>query len=585
MAGKPNVGFYAVVGLVVAGLIGFAVYQAGIFGPKLIKPPHQQPIDPNKLTGGKTKPKEGANPQAEEHSDEGITTVKEVTWKPSERLPEVKGTAGYDELTDNTVRFALNVWAGWAPIIYANNGFKPEKVWKTQDGKEFKVELVLIDNPIQMRDVYARGQVHIGWATLDMLPLFVDGFVDTAGKPKDSRIMPRVFQQIDWSSGGDGIVVRDHITNVAALKGKTVTLAQNSPSQYYLTSLLLSAGLKPSDVKTKYTEDAFMAAAAFVSDKSVDACVTWAPDIYTIPEKVKKTRILSSTKEANKLIADVYAIRADFVRDHPDIVEGLVAGIFEGMDMVKKDPAQPCAWLADAFTFKPEEVLGMQGDFQTTNFADNVQFFLNASNPTNFERTWKNAGIVYRTLGSINTSVEFDKVMDFSFVQALQKKGTFASHQEVKTTFAPVTYKQIQAEAPILTQTIRINFYPNSSNPFEPARDELGSVVSGKFYDPNAKATLEQVARLAGQFDRATILIEGHTDSSMKGKVPLQAVKDLSLARAQSIKQALIRDFKFDENKFAIEGKGWERPFDENENNNHVQNRRVEISVYSPEQK
>ena len=44
---------------------------------------------------------------------------------------------------------------------------------------------------------------------------------------------------------------------------------------------------------------------------------------------------LSSTADANKLIADVYAIRADFVRDHPDVVEGLVAGIFEGIDAVK----------------------------------------------------------------------------------------------------------------------------------------------------------------------------------------------------------------------------------------------------------
>ena len=566
----------------ILGLVGVGVF---IVMRQQAKPATPPPVAAGTKTGGQgpstADPGAGAAPGAAEAQDlAGITTKSEYKYVAGERLPPVKGVSTYKwNEKEKIFRFSYNVWAGWLPIIAANGGTKPnaESVFYKKYG--FKVEMVLMDNPIHARDAFANGEIHGLWGTVDMMVLFAPDLM------RDPRTAPRIVQQIDWSSGGDGIVVRDHITNVAALKGKTVTLAQNSPSQYYLTSLLLSAGLKPSDVKTKYTEDAFMAAAAFVSDKSVDACVTWAPDIYTIPEKVKKTRILSSTKEANKLIADVYAIRADFVRDHPDIVEGLVAGIFEGMDMVKKDPAQPCAWLADAFTFKPEEVLGMQGDFQTTNFADNVQFFLNASNPTNFERTWKNAGIVYRTLGSINTSVEFDKVMDFSFVQALQKKGTFASHQEVKTTFAPVTYKQIQAEAPILTQTIRINFYPNSSNPFEPARDELGSVVSGKFYDPNAKATLEQVARLAGQFDRATILIEGHTDSSMKGKVPLQAVKDLSLARAQSIKQALIRDFKFDENKFAIEGKGWERPFDENENNNHVQNRRVEISVYSPEQK
>jgi len=36
-------------------------------------------------------------------------------------------------------------------------------------------ELVLIDDPIAMRDAYAAGNIHIGWATLDMVPLFLEG--------------------------------------------------------------------------------------------------------------------------------------------------------------------------------------------------------------------------------------------------------------------------------------------------------------------------------------------------------------------------------------------------------------------------
>ena len=72
----------------------------------------------------------------------------------------------------------------------------------TRDHPEFKVELILIDDPVAMRDAYAAGKVHIGWATLDMVPLFMEEL------KKDSRIMPRIYQQVDWSNGGDGIVVR-----------------------------------------------------------------------------------------------------------------------------------------------------------------------------------------------------------------------------------------------------------------------------------------------------------------------------------------------------------------------------------------
>jgi hypothetical protein len=343
--------------------------------------------------------------------------------------------------------------------------------------------------------------------------------------------------------------------------------------------------MKPADIRPKYTATAFEAAAAFVADKSVDACVSWAPDIYNIPDRVAGTRILCSTAESNKLIADVYAVRADFQRDHPEVVEGLVAGIFEGMDMVKDSPEQAAGWMAEAFGMKVEEVMGMRNDAHPTNFAENVQFFLNASNPTNFERTWQNASYVYRELGRINSPVPFDQIMDFSVIQKLEKAGTFAYQKDESiATFTPASYKVIQAEAPILTQTIRINFYPNSSNPYEPARDQIGTIIQGKLYDPGVDATLEQVARLAGQFDRAVVLIEGHTDSSMKGRVPVQAVKDLSLSRAEAIKQALIDKYKFEPNKFIVQGAGWDKPADMNDPLNQVLNRRVEINVYPPEQ-
>ncbi|MEI8195100.1 MAG: phosphate ABC transporter substrate-binding/OmpA family protein [Phycisphaerae bacterium] len=512
---------------------------------------------------------------------EPITTVKQYTYVAGDRLPAVKGASAYQwDNTKKTLRFSYNVWSGWLPVIAANHGTKAndESIFYKKYG--FRVEMVLMDSPVQARDAFIAGDVHTLWGTADMMVLFAGGLA------RDSRTAARIVQQIDWSNGGDGIVVRNRIKNVADLRGKTIVLAKNSPSEYYLTSLLLSAGLKPTDIKAKYTDTAFEAAAAFVADKSVDGCVSWSPDIYKIPEADKTVRILSSTSDANKLIADVYAVRADFARDHPEIVEGLVAGIFEGMDMVKASPAEPCKWMADAFGMKPEDVMGMRNDAHPTNFAENTQFFLNASNPTNFERTWKNAVYVYRELGTIEPKdiVPFDQVMDFSVVQKLEKAGQFKEQKdESVATFTPGAVRTMTAEK-ILTQTIRINFYPNSANPYEPGRDMDGLVIAGKLYDPNVDATLERVARLVGQFGRANVLIEGHADSSMKGKAPVAAVKELSQQRAEAIKRALVEKYKFDPNKFTVEGKGWDVPANPEEPLNQALNRRVEISVYPPEQ-
>ncbi len=43
----------------------------------------------------------------------------------------------------------------------------------------------------------------------------------------------------------------------------------------------------------------------------------------------------------------------------------------------------------------------MLGDAHSTNWAENFQFFINENNPTNFERIWQRAYMLYRRIGSI----------------------------------------------------------------------------------------------------------------------------------------------------------------------------------------
>ena len=258
--GRPRAAFYVVLLLVVAGLVWLGLHR---FGAK---------------EGGIGALIHPADKSGLEASDTAtVTTAKEYTYVPAQRLPPVRGISNYKPLVNRTVRMALNVWAGWAPVIYANGGFKAGKVWHTPGGQDFKVDLVLIDDPVAMRDAYAAGNIHIGWATLDMIPLFVEQL------NRDSRTMPRVFQQIDYSNGGDGIVAREAVRSVGDLRGKTIVLAQNSPSHYFVLNALIDAGLQPGDVEFKFTQDAFQAAAAFNADKSIGAAVSCLPTSTTWP--------------------------------------------------------------------------------------------------------------------------------------------------------------------------------------------------------------------------------------------------------------------------------------------------------------
>jgi NitT/TauT family transport system substrate-binding protein len=566
--GKPRPAFYLAALLVLFGLVILGLWRFGAL-------PGSE--------GGSISSDELRDVAGDiEASDaSGITTVKEYNYVPAQKLPEVQGISNYTAMSDRTVRFAINVWAGWSPIIYANNGFKPAKAWKTPGGKDFKIELVLIDDPVAMRDAFAAGTAHIGWATVDMLPLLIEGL------RKDSRVMPRVFQQIDWSNGGDGIVVRDTIKSASDLRGKQVVLAQNSPSHFFALNALINAGVQPAEVQFKFTQDAFQAAAAFNADRSIAGVVSWAPDIYNL-EKVKGNRMLVTTATANKLIADVWFARADFAKDHPDIMEGLVRGIFDAMEELKEQPAKQraAALMADGYSIPPSDALNMLADAHSTNYAENREFFINQNNPTNFERTYNTAHYLYRRIGAVGERIAFDQLMDFSILQKLGSEAKYANQKnEYNVQFAPASAGTIQAESSeILTKTIVIHFYPNSWDLQKMVTKTQDGKEVQELYDPNVSFVVEEVGKLAGQYGAARIVIEGHTDGSMRGRTSQDLVRELSLNRANAVKEALVRQFpSLQPNQFATSGVGWDRPADPDDAQNHAKNRRVEIKVYPAE--
>ena len=498
-------------------------------------------------------------------------------------IPAVSGVSDYKtDLKDGkvVVEFPINVWPGWAPIIMANAGMEPndQSVFAKKYG--FYVRLAIVDDPVKARDLFASGQSHILWGTLDMIALFAPELV------KDSRTVPVVCQQIDFSAGGDGIVARGDIRSINDFrikdgKRKKVVLAQNSPSHYLIMSLLIDAGIDPGDIDFKWSADAPSAAKIFVQDPSFDAFVGWAPDIYTVTDKLKGSRLVVTTGTANHLIADVWAVRNDFFRDHPEIVSGLVRGIFDGMDMVRKDPARAAQALATAFSLPVEDCKGMvgkdggitEGDAHLTNYRENAKFFLDPFNPANFEVIWNSASTIYKSLGTISSSVPAAKVKATKVLAAMSEE-----YKDVRDlsqpTFKPDALMKMSAEAgagQVLTKAVLVSFEPNKT-------------VLNAEYDPSIPATLEEIGKLAGKFGNAYIIIEGNTDASRKGIVPTDLVRGLSYDRADAVRKAIMEKYQFDPNKFKVVGNGWDNPLpgctDPSNAEHNRKNRRVEVKVF-----
>src|SRR3954469_5072774 len=221
-------------------------------------PSNQQSLNPGQL-------KEQLNNKESEVASKLLAGDKAVSLVDGSAIPAVAGVSDYDKTMKDgkfVVQFPINVWPGWAPIIVANNGMEPNdgSVFFKKYG--FYVKLTLVDDPVKARDLFASGHSHVLWGTLDMIALFSPELA------KDSRTVPVVVQQIDFSAGGDGIVARGDIRSVNDLhtrggKRRKVVLAQNSPSHYLIMSLLVDAGVDPAEVEFRWAIDAPSAAKIF----------------------------------------------------------------------------------------------------------------------------------------------------------------------------------------------------------------------------------------------------------------------------------------------------------------------------------
>lgn len=575
--------------LMVIALVGFAVWR---WYPKFF------PEKKNELAGVDTKAVKAALANETATVETPVATTpktpapllagdKEAKVIGSSMLPAVTGVSDYTKSMKNgrvVVKFPINVWPGWTPIIVANNGMEPndDSIFFKEYG--FYVELSIVDDPVRARDLYASGHSHILWGTLDMFALYAPELC------KDSRISPRIPMQIDYSSGGDGMCVRNGVRSINDLgalyngEKNKVLLAQNSPSQYLLMYFLIEGTVNLDAIEFCYTADAPSAAKLFVQDKSYRAFVGWSPDILNVPDYDPGARLMLSTKSANQVIADVWGVRADFNRDHPEIVVGLVEGILKGVEEVRRNPDAAADKLSKAFSIPIEDcklMIGsdggiMEGDAHLINYRENEKFFMSPNNPSNFEAIWTRASKIYKALGYIQQEVPVSTVKDVGPLTKIAnnwKDSTDLSQRafSLKDKFADIEASENQ----VLVKTVRIQFRPGKWD-LDPT------------YDTNLEAAMDEIGKLAGAFGSAAIVIEGHADGSNKGTVPEDLINELSYNRAKSVTDALVEKYKFDQNKFKTVGKGWSRPLAGCENQsdseegkkNRKMNRRVEVKVY-----
>ncbi len=445
-------------------------------------------------------------------------------------------TPAVDRNGVKTLRVQLVTWGGYAPGLYFNEGAKANLRSRFYKDYGFKVDFKLNNDLFNALDGWIADEYDVLVQTADAFPLYT--------APKDiNAFKPKAFIQVDWSRGGDAIIVKRGIKTINDLKGKRIAVAIPSPAQTLLITALEAAGLKYSDVKVIKTTDNLKAAELFRSN-DVDAAVVWSPDDLLAIQEVPGSKILLTTKEQSHIIGDIMFAKEDFINNNKEMIDKFYEGWMKGVAELKNPTNQKKAakYLAELNAVSTDDALGMMSVVHFTGHGDNKNFFGLNKNYTGTKGSdlyTKMARKFVETGDAERIAPPWRSVVYTGAILAADEHLKGAQYAAEGAKRFKKSSGDISAPA-ISTKPVSINF------------------ATGQYkLDPNAKTIIDlQFAETAKIFGNAKIRIEGNTDNV--GSLAMN--KELSRKRAQAVADYLQRQYRMDPNRFVIVGNGPSKP-------------------------
>src|SRR6185295_19202569 len=163
----------------------------------------------------------------------------------------------------------------------------------------------------------------------------------------------------------------------------------------------------------------------------------WEPDLSAaVTARGDEAHVLVSTTAATNIIADTLCARQDLIDRAPETVRDFVRGWFDGIEMIKKDPASAYDVVGKALKLDTETVSGMLSGLKLTPFADNAQFFGLAGPKAHYETLFDTAFVIWRKKGLVSKPVDAKGWADTRFLAAVA-----ANYPGQKVEEAPVVAK------------------------------------------------------------------------------------------------------------------------------------------------
>jgi outer membrane protein OmpA-like peptidoglycan-associated protein len=510
---------------------------------------------------------------------------EEIKYIEAKPLTEVVTVKKAPLQSSGKLKIPLITWGGDVATILAHE----EGIFKDENLDE---ELFLENNfPKQVTECLS-GKTPFLRGTM--------GMINSAAEVlKKNGLDLVVIYQMTWSVGGDCMVVRKdkNLNNI-----EMVALQLYGPHMDYAANLFQSAN-RLDKVKFKWLSELTLPSfdtqgkiidpvSAFQKDSTLDAAMCIIPDGLMLTSggkggtgaegSVKGAKVLLSTKTADRVIADVYAVRSDYFSKNKADVQRFVHALLRGQEALselKKDKSQQAKYrqllgkAADLLLGAPQatsDIEALLADCRYVGHSGNVQFFTGTATTRSLKIMTDEIQKSFITLGLMKSKIPL-RPPEWDYAALARGLKYAAKVAPAKPKFDPqkaqaLVEKKISAEPATWESEgtlfkIEINFEPNQSN----------------FSDTQYADDYQKAVQIAQTYGGSLIVVEGHSDplgilrAKQKGKAVAeiaqmeQAAKNLSLQRAQEVRKSFLsfaekNGLSLDKSQFIAVGMGISSP-------------------------
>lgn len=301
------------------------------------------------------------------------------------------------------IKVASLIWIGYGPFYVAD----ALDLYKKHG---LSVKLQMFSDPALIPPALVSGSVQGAMVTYDQV-------IGQVAK----GINHKVVMPIDYSNGGDAIVVANSINKITEFKGKKIGFNPLSPSDFLLTYALKQNGLTEKDITpVSMTPEAVPAAMA---SGQLQVGVTYEPSLSQVLSQGggKKFKVIFSSREAPGLIADVLVFDDKYIKSNPKEVTAVIKGYLDGLEYIRQKPDEAAKIIGKAMGISAKEVKEQWAGVYNIPLKEMPSAFMKSKDTKSYYGSGEVISGLLKAKGQIDKIPPTEATIDPQFVNALAK--------------------------------------------------------------------------------------------------------------------------------------------------------------------